>query len=491
MVGEYRVTHKLGEGGMGVVYGGIHPEIGKRVAIKVLGPQALAHADLIRRFKEEARSVNKIRHPNIIDIFAFNQLPDGRHYFVMEFLDGESLTDRLGRGPMEFAEMRRLLAQICSALQAAHEAGVIHRDLKPDNIWVATQALSEARIKLLDFGIAKLNDVANASSTQSGVPMGTPLYMPPEQGMGKAVDHRVDIYSLGVLLYQVFAGTLPFQGNSGYEIVLKHVTEAPLAPSRHRPIWPVQMEGIILACLEKDPSLRPATAKELGTRIDAAFAAHERAPMFAAAASTVPRLTTSPPFFAPQAGGTAPITMSVRAPVDVGASAATSGERTSSPSRRTGLVTAVVGLLGVGGAATFFATRPSSTAPVATPAAPLATPAVEPLRANAAPAPAAAPAASAPALPVAAPAPAAPPARPSAPPAAAASSPHPVHLHLRNRSAVARPTAEPAPAGPRELPAAPPPAPVAKEPAPHKDSPPAEPATGYRGSKLKIETQFP
>src|SRR5262245_48047849 len=113
MVGEYRVTHKLGEGGVGVVYAGLHPESGNRVAIKVLSPQAAAHPDLIRRFKEEARAVNKIRHPNIIDIFAFNQLPDGRHYFVMEYLDGEGLAARLGRGPMELAEMRRLLAQIC------------------------------------------------------------------------------------------------------------------------------------------------------------------------------------------------------------------------------------------------------------------------------------------------------------------------------------------------------------------------------------------
>ena len=261
MVGEYKIGHLLGEGGMGVVYAGTHPEIGKRVAIKVLAPHAADHPDLIHRFKEEARAVNTIRHPNIIDIFAFNQLPDGRHYFVMEYLEGESLTARLERGSMEFNEMRRLLAQICSALQAAHEAGIVHRDLKPDNIWVAAQHLSESRIKLLDFGIAKLIDLTNVKTTQAGVSMGTPHYMPPEQGLGRTVDHRTDIYALGVVLYQIFAGTLPFDGVTPYDIILKHVTEAPLPPSSHRPIAPAAMEPIILDCLAKEPERRPSSMR--------------------------------------------------------------------------------------------------------------------------------------------------------------------------------------------------------------------------------------
>ena len=300
MVGEYRVTHKLGEGGMGVVYAGVHPEIGKRVAIKVLAAHAAVYPDLIRRFKEEARAVNKIRHPNIIDIFSFNQLADGRQYFVMEYLDGESLTDRLQRGTMEFVELRRLLAQICSALEAAHEAGVVHRDLKPDNIWVATQRLTESRIKLLDFGIAKLNVVTNGRHTQVGVPMGTPLYMPPEQAMGRAIDRRADIYALGVVLYQIFAGVLPFLGATHHEVVLKHVTEPPLPPSRHRLISPNGMERIILACLEKDPNARPTTAAELGALIEAAFAAHEKQSAPGTAKATVPRLS-APVVAAPEA----------------------------------------------------------------------------------------------------------------------------------------------------------------------------------------------
>jgi eukaryotic-like serine/threonine-protein kinase len=300
VVGEYQITHLLGEGGMGVVYGGTHPEIGKRVAIKVLAPHAAQHPDLIRRFKEEARAVNKIRHPNIIDIFAFNQLPDGRHYFVMEYLEGESLTARLERGSMEFVEMRRLLAQICSALEAAHEAGIVHRDLKPDNIWVATQHRSESRIKLLDFGIAKLNDLTNVNATQSGVSMGTPHYMPPEQAMGRPVDHRADIYALGVVLYQIFAGTLPFNGATAHEIVLKHVTEPPRSPSIHRPIVPAAMERIILDCLEKAPEQRPQSIGELSRRIEAAFAGEGDLPTGRRRGAAIPRLpaaAASPPSF--------------------------------------------------------------------------------------------------------------------------------------------------------------------------------------------------
>jgi serine/threonine protein kinase len=271
VVGEYQITNKLGEGGMGVVYGAIHPEIGKRVAIKVLAPHAAAYPDLIRRFKEEARAVNKIRHPNIVDIFAFNHLPDGRHYFVMEYLEGESLASLLGRGSIPLHEVRQFLAEICDALRAAHDAGVIHRDLKPDNIWICQPYQAVSRIKVLDFGIAKLNDPIGGNATLAGASMGTPQYMPPEQGLGRAVDQRTDIYALGVILYQMFAGTLPFDGETAQEIVFKHVTEAPLPPSRHRSIEPSGMEEIILECLAKDPSRRPGSVRELCARIEAAF----------------------------------------------------------------------------------------------------------------------------------------------------------------------------------------------------------------------------
>ena len=278
IVGEYQITHLLGEGGMGVVYAGTHPEIGKRVAIKVLAPHAAQYPDLIRRFKEEARAVNKIRHPNIIDIFAFNQLADGRHYFVMEYLDGESLTARLERGSMEFGEMRRLLGQICSALEAAHEAGVVHRDLKPDNIWVATQHKSESRIKLLDFGIAKLTRPDRTRRPRRPASRwGRRTTCRPSRGWGARSITAPTSTRLGVVLYQIFAGSLPFNGVTGARDrpQARHraaaATVQPTGRSR-RQRW----SGSSSIALEKDPDRRPGTMHELSERIDAAFAAEGR-----------------------------------------------------------------------------------------------------------------------------------------------------------------------------------------------------------------------
>ena len=169
-IGEYRVLRKIGEGGMGAVYAAIQPVIGKRVAIKVIAQHIASNPDVVRRFIEEARSVNKIGHPNIVDIFSFGWLPDRRHYFAMEFLDGKSLSDRLKQGPFPLAECRRVLRQICEALEAAHRQGIVHRDLKPDNIWIAEPQHGESFAKLLDFGIAKLMGEGGAASrTQTGV----------------------------------------------------------------------------------------------------------------------------------------------------------------------------------------------------------------------------------------------------------------------------------------------------------------------------------
>jgi serine/threonine protein kinase len=266
-IGEYVVDRKIAEGGMGSVYAGHHPVIGKRVAVKVLSAQCALIPDLVRRFVEEARAVNKIGHPNIIDIFSFGTLADARPFFVMEYLEGANLAERLEAGNLTSSETRRLLRQICGALEAAHRAGIIHRDLKPENIWVATPAHEESFAKVLDFGIAKLLDNPAGKSTQTGAAMGTPRYMAPEQCMGRPVDHRADIYSLGVILYEIFAGIVPFRGESFGELIYQHMSEPPEPPSRHRPMDP-ELERIILACLEKDPAKRPESAKELGRLLD-------------------------------------------------------------------------------------------------------------------------------------------------------------------------------------------------------------------------------
>ena len=271
-VGEYRVTHKLGEGGMGTVYAGDQPTIGKRVAIKVLAPHGARDPDLVRRFVEEARAANRISHPHIIDIFSFCQLPDGRHCFIMEFLDGESLAEAIEGNRLQPQELRRLLGQICGALEATHQVGIVHRDLKPENIWVARPPHGDSYVKLLDFGIAKLMDPTRTNLTQTGAVMGTPLFMSPEQCLGRAVDARTDIYALGVILYRIFSGRYPFNGAVITELVFHHVTTAPPRPSLYRPM-PAELETLLLDCLAKDPADRPASARALGDRLVAALAA--------------------------------------------------------------------------------------------------------------------------------------------------------------------------------------------------------------------------
>ena len=263
-------SKKIGEGGMGSVYAAIQPVIGKRVAIKVLAQHIASNPELVRRFVDEARAVNQIGHPNIVDIFSFGWLPDKRHYFAMEFLDGQSLADRMKRGPFPPDEARRLLRQICQALEAAHRQGIVHRDLKPDNICIVQPQHGDSYAKLLDFGIAKLvGDADEGQRTQTGIVMGTPAYMSPEQCRGVNVGLGTDIYALGMILYEMFAGKLPFQGSFA-ELITHHLMTVPEAPSRHRPM-PRALEQLIMRCVDKDPAQRPQTAEELGKALEAAL----------------------------------------------------------------------------------------------------------------------------------------------------------------------------------------------------------------------------
>ena len=260
IVGEYEIDQLIGRGGMGSVYSARQPLIGKRVAIKVLSTDVPSDATLVRRFVDEARAVNKIGHPNIIDIFSFGQLPDARQYFVMELLQGYTLRDRIEAHALDPAECARYLEQICSALSAAHSEQIVHRDLKPENIWISTPKHGEPYVKLLDFGIAKLIETQPVGpATQTGVAMGTPQFMSPEQCRGKDVDHRTDIYALGIILYEIFAGRLPFTGGSFIEVLMQHMSAKPAAPSDFRAVPPA-IEQLILSCLEKDPNDRPQSA---------------------------------------------------------------------------------------------------------------------------------------------------------------------------------------------------------------------------------------
>ncbi len=249
--GRYRVEKSIGEGGMGIVYAITHAVLGKRMALKVLRGEMAKDADVVQRFMQEAQSATSIGHPNIIDISDFGRLPDGSVYFVMEFLDGESLSKMISRGgsiPMVTAI--HTVRQIASALEAAHARGIVHRDLKPDNIYLVKQGSDDHFVKVLDFGIAKVGG-ANSKLTRTGMIFGTPHYMSPEQAAGQSVDNRTDIYALGVIMYEMFTGKVPFDGETFMGILSKHMFEPPLPPSHVKGAGLGAIEDVILKSLAK------------------------------------------------------------------------------------------------------------------------------------------------------------------------------------------------------------------------------------------------
>ena len=220
-VGEYVVEGVLGRGGMGVVYRAVHPLIGKTAAIKVLGGAFAGDPDAHGRFVQEARAVNQIKQKSLIDIFGFGQLPDGRQYYVMELLEGLPLSKWIEQKKrLEPGLALPIFHDILRALEAVHENGIVHRDLKPDNIIVVEEVGDRPTIKILDFGVAKLlgEQTPGVSKTQTGVPVGTPLYMSPEQCLGKKIDHRADLYAVGIMLFESLTGRLPFNG----ETIIRH-----------------------------------------------------------------------------------------------------------------------------------------------------------------------------------------------------------------------------------------------------------------------------
>ncbi len=262
LVGEYRVTHKLGEGGFGTVFAAAHPVIGKRCAIKVLHAQFSENEAVVARFVAEARAVNQIRHRNIVDVFAFGELADGRKYYVMELLDGVALDAYLERaGTLPLPEALAVLHAIARALGAAHEAGILHRDLKPENVFFDCEDAEDIRPKLLDFGLAKLlaPDVQPQDNTRSGAPIGSPRYMSPEQCRGQSVDHRTDVYAFGCLAYRMLVGVAPFEASSTLDLLMSHVSLPPTPPSRRNAALGPHFDAPLLAMLEKLPERRPAS----------------------------------------------------------------------------------------------------------------------------------------------------------------------------------------------------------------------------------------
>ncbi|MFT3772197.1 MAG: protein kinase [Minicystis sp.] len=261
-VGEYQVEGKIGEGGFGAVYRAVHPLIGKTAAIKVLNKQYSSNPQMVSRFIAEARAVNQIRNRNIIDIFSFGGLPDGRQYYVMELLDGSPLDAYLRKkGRLGVEEALPILRGIARAIDAAHANGIAHRDLKPENVFLVIEDDGTVFPKLLDFGIAKLlgDSTASGHKTRTGAPLGTPYYMSPEQCRGRNVDHRTDLYSFGVLLFVTLTGKLPFEGEDVMDVLIKHTSVPAPKPSAVCPDLPAALDAPVLAFLEKDPALRPAS----------------------------------------------------------------------------------------------------------------------------------------------------------------------------------------------------------------------------------------
>jgi hypothetical protein len=257
-IGNYRVVSKLGEGGMGSVYLAEHPLIGKKVALKVLHEEYSANQDVVGRFFNEAKAVNDIQHPNIVDIIDYGvvqtQQGPGFVYFIMEFLGGESLASCVQReSPMQPERVFSIGMQVADALAASHAKGIIHRDLKPDNIYLITRGREKDFVKVLDFGIAKLTgDAPGSRRTRTGIVMGTPAYMSPEQCEGKGnIDARTDVYALGIVLYEMITGQVPFAGEGYGEVLVQHLTKRPARPTTSRGAVPPYVEAVIMKSLEK------------------------------------------------------------------------------------------------------------------------------------------------------------------------------------------------------------------------------------------------
>lgn len=272
VLGNYKLLARIGAGGMGRVYLAEHVKLGRRVAIKLLRPEHAVKRRAVARFFQEAKVVNRIRHRNIVDITDFVELADGTTFIVMELLEGQSLRQYNNSfGPLEQTTMLQIMIHVCSALEAAHAVGVVHRDLKPGNVYVCDDRSSGEWVKLLDFGVAKLIEGADelsgdmAITTGEGAVLGTPAYMSPEQAKGDELDERSDVYALGAIMYELVCGEPVVRAKSFGEYVRKHL-EQPVTPPRDTrggaSIDPA-LETIILRCLAKRREARPQTVREV------------------------------------------------------------------------------------------------------------------------------------------------------------------------------------------------------------------------------------
>ena len=274
ILGQFRIIERVGSGGMGAVYKAEQPSMDRLVAVKILHPKLASRKDLVSRFRREARAMSHLTHPNTVRVFLYGQLDDGSLYIVMEFLSGRNLAQVVrAEGPMSFERALPVMIQACGALEEAHRQGIVHRDLKPENIFLCTQGGISDYAKVLDFGLAKVTEremrPGSLVLTQEGMVFGTPEFMSPEQAQGKTLDPRSDIYSLGVILYELLTGKLPFSARVPMEFISLHVNAQPIplrerAPTRS---FPAGLQDAMDKALAKNPDHRYQTAAEFAAAL--------------------------------------------------------------------------------------------------------------------------------------------------------------------------------------------------------------------------------
>ena len=270
-LGPYRILEQIGTGGMATVYKAYQPAMERYVAVKVIAAHFAQDETFLRRFRREARAVAQLEHAHILPVHDYGEA-EGRPYLVMRYLEAGTLKDRMAQRPLPLTEVNRIIGQVGSALDYAHRIGIIHRDVKPSNVLLD----AEGDAFLTDFGLAKMLE-ASVQLTETGVGIGTPAYMSPEQGRGERVDHQADIYSLGVMLYEMVTGRPPYEAETPLAVVIKHITEPLPLPRSIRPDLPEEVERVILKALAKDPADRFQTAGEMVRALDAAVRAAEAA----------------------------------------------------------------------------------------------------------------------------------------------------------------------------------------------------------------------
>ena len=268
-LGKYRIVARLGQGGMAEVYKAYQPGLDRYVAIKVLHPHLAQDREFVSRFEREARSVSRLRHQHILQVFDFDSEND-QHYMVMELVNGPNLGDefayrqRVGQ-TYSLSEIGRLLIALCQGTAYAHQQGMIHRDIKPSNLMFT----EDGQLLIVDFGIARI--LGNTQYTVTGALIGSPAYMSPEQGQSGHADARSDIYSIGIVLYELVTGRPPYKGDTPMATILKHITETLPLPTAIQPDLPSNIEWLILKALSKKPEERFQTGLEMATAVRRAF----------------------------------------------------------------------------------------------------------------------------------------------------------------------------------------------------------------------------